>query len=444
MRRCLLPVLVLMLTAASSCNKEPAAEYFASIEYFVDDDSVRERVMREIRNAETRVDFATTRLTDATIAEALIAARDNGARVRVVADRDFRSDSGFQQLETAGIVPTYGDGELLYLPEPNVAGIVDAPCGLIDGVVYCPPPPGSQPLQNYAGEEPAGAMFRPGSFNLMSHNFAVIDKRTVWNMMRPFDDSNGPMFAYRAESERMREVVDREFTQLYGGVFSTDLDVYNGPNKSGAQQNPDFNAKSYLTDRGELELRFNPQDRLTKTIIDDTYRAKSSVWIVSDTISEAFLIDALNYKAQAQRPGASAPAFDVRVIVNRSAQSDFTRAALEATGVVRYAPADLDNVPTVALYDMLPDSRDTLVPRRVHVATQPIWRAGPFDVVREGTSPRCPSGTNSDCVVVHPADYFIDGNMWSLLEYRGQIHQVAEIDRFEDWFTALWQASEAP
>jgi hypothetical protein len=64
----------------------------------------------------------------------------------------------------------------------------------------------------------------------------------------------------------------------------------------------------------------------------------------------------------------------------------------------------------------------------------------------DGSSPFCeplPANT-ADCMVIHPADYFVDGNMWSLLEYRGQIHEVQEIDRIVGWFEDLWQRSEAP
>ncbi len=436
--------LLCLIALLAGCNKEPVGEYFTTIEYFVDEDT-NARLVAEIGNAETRLDVAVTRLVDTDIAEAIVRAKERGAVVRVVADRDFMNDPGLQMIEEAGIRPVYGDGELFYLPDPSVAGIVDSPCGFKDGVVRCPEPADSEPLENYDGVEPAGAIFRPGSFNLMSHNFFIVDVRTIWNFTRPFDGQDGPQFAFRAESERMREVLDREFTQLYGGVFSTSLDVYNGPIKSTTQENPDFNAKSYLTDRGELELRFNPQDRVTKTVIDDTYRARSSVFLVTDSLGEDFLIDALAYKARAKRAQGGDDAFEVRIIVNDAAQSYFTRDALEATGVVRYAPANIDSLPTIAIFDSLPDADGEKRPRRIHVSSQPLWRAGPFDIIRnDGSSPFCPQQTGSDCVVIHPADYFIDGNMWSLLEYRGQIHEVAEIDRFEKWFNTLWQASEAP
>jgi hypothetical protein len=214
--------------------------------------------------------------------------------------------------------------------------------------------------------------------------------------------------------------------------------------KSSPQENPDFNAKSYLTDRGELELRFNPQDRLTKTIIDDTYRARASVYIVTDSLGEEFLIDALNYKKNAKRPGGDA-AFEVREIVNSAEQSLFAKDQLEATGLVRYAPADMESLPTLAIFDALPDVNGNDRPRRVHVSSQPLWRAAPFDIIRnDGSSSYCNPQGASDCIVIHPADYFVDGNMWSLLEYRGQIHEVAEIDVMEQFFDKLWEASEAP
>lgn len=438
-----LTLLACALLLLGSCNKEPAGEYFTQIEYFIDGDE-KARLVAELGSATTRVDAAITRLTDIEVADALIRAKDRGAVVRVAADRDFAGDAGLERLEEAGIEIVYGDGELFYLPDPNIAGVVSSPCGFIGGVVRCPAPDGAEDLENYAGDEPVGAIYRPGSFNLMSHNFFIVDVRTVWNFTTPFDGSDAPQFGFRAESERMREVMDREFTQLFGGVFATTLDVYNGPVKSSPQQNPDFNAKSYLTDRGELELRFNPQDRVTKTIIDDTYRARASVWLVTDTIGEDFLIRALNYKADARRPGDNSDAFDVRVIVNPNGQSPFTRAELEATGVVRFAPSDIDVLPTIAIFDAVEDADGDERPRRVHVSSQPLWRAGPFNIIRNNTSEFCPPDLEDDCVVVHPADYFVDGNMWSLLEYRGQVHEIEEIDRFEQWFNTLWDQSEAP
>lgn len=433
-----LPMLIsatLCLVAFAGCkNDEPVGEYFTTIEYFVDGDE-KSRFVAEVAGATERVDIAFTRLVDDEVADAIVQAKENGATVRVVADLDYADDPGMETLDDAGIDVTFGDGALAYLPEPNLASLVDD-CGFVDGVVRCPQPEGSVDV-------PSGSMFRPGFFNLMSHNFAIIDTRTIWNFARPFDETVGPLVGYRAESELMREVFVREFTQLHGGVFATTLDVYNGPVKSSPQNNPNFNAQSYLTDRGELVLRFNPQDRLTKTIIDDTYRARASVFIVTDNLAEDFLVDALAYKAAAARPGSDDPAFDVRVIVRSDAQSEFTRSALEATGVVRYAPADIERLPTIAIYDSLPDADGNNRPRQVHVASQPLWRAGPFDVTRPSPQHPICNGT-VDCLVIHPADYFVDGNMWSLVEYRGQIHEVEEIDRLETFFNDLWASSEAP
>ena len=438
-------VALLVGLCLASCNSEPAGEYFTTIEYFIDE-GAKQQLLTDINAAEFRLDVAMTRIVDTDIADAIVSAKERGVAVRMVADADYPNDAGMQVLTNADIRPTTGDGPLFYLPDPNIAGILNSPCGRVNDVVRCPEPANSEPLE-YQGEEPVGALFRPGDFNLMSHNFVMIDVRTVWNFMRPFDGRDGPQFSYRAESERMREVFEREFVQLHGGVFSTTLDVYNGPTKSAGQQNPDFNAKSYLTDRGELELRFNPQDRVTKTIIDDTYRARASVYIVSDTIGEDFLVSAIDYKAKARDHRTGEPAFDVKVIVRDASQSSFTREQLLATGVVRFAPSNVEALPSVAIFDSERDADGDRRPRRVHVASNPLWRAGPFDIIRnDGSSPHCdplPANT-ADCVVVHPADYFVDGNMWSLLEYRGQLHEVREIDAVVDWFEDLWAQSEAP
>jgi hypothetical protein len=432
--------IALLIATALGCqsNGEPVAEYFTSIEYLVNDKDAKARLIAEIEDSTERVDLAVTGLADVEIANAVVKAKNNGATVRVAADADFSGDEGLQILEDADIDVEYGDGELFYLPEPTLASLVND-CGLKNGLVRCPAP-------NDAEEIPTGAMYRPGSFNLMSHNFVILETRTVWNFTRPFDGKTGPSLAYRAESERMREVFEREFQQLHGGVFATTLDVYNGPIKSSPQNNPNFNAKSYLTDRGELEVRFNPQDRLTKTIIDDTYRARASVFIMTDNLAEDFLVDALRYKKNATIPGENGPAFEVRVIVNRSRQSDIVRDELEELGILRYAPAEMEALPTIAIYDALRDPNGDKRPRRVHIASQPLWRAGPFDVFRpDPANDLCPpTMAYSDCIVVHPADYFVDGNMWSLLEYRGQIHKVEEIDRMAQFFNTVWEDSEAP
>jgi hypothetical protein len=185
-------ILTLGLALLGSCNKEPAGEYFTEIQYFVDDDDAKARLVAELGSATSRVDVAVTRLTDTEIANAIVRAQDRGAKVRVVADADYSNDPGIQILRDANIEPVFGDGELFYLPEPNVAGIVNS-CGLKDGVVRCPEPADAEPV-------PEGAMYRPGSFNTMAHNFFVVDVRTVWSFTRPFDGKSGPRIGYRAES----------------------------------------------------------------------------------------------------------------------------------------------------------------------------------------------------------------------------------------------------
>ncbi len=434
-RTTLIAALGCALAVASCDTSEPEPEYFTTVEYFVDSNQ-KAALVAEIASATTRIDAALTTLEDTEIANALVAAKNRGVTVRVAADEDFSGSSGMEALEAADIPVTYGDGSMLYLPEPTIGGIIDD-CGQTGNLVVCPP------LDDH-DNVPLGAMYRPGSSNLQSHNFFIIDKRTVWTFVQPFDGSSGPNFGYRAESERMREVFVREFNQLFSGVFATTLDVYNGPVKSMPQNNPDFNAQSYLTDKGELEVRFNPQDRLTKVIIDDTYRAEAAVYIVTDNLAEDYLIDALRYKATARRPDSDSPAFDVRIIVNDAAQSDITRDDLEEIGNVRYAPEGIDRLPTIAIYDAVATEDGDQKPRRVHVASQPLWRSSPFDILRPGDNSFCPSSLTADCIVVHPADYFVDGHMWSLVEYRGQIGEVEDINRMKRWFDDLWSQSREP
>ena len=270
-------------------------------------------------------------------------------------------------------------------------------------------------------------MYRPGSFNIMSHNFILTGKRTVWNFANSaFGASDGPMVGYRIESERMWEVFEREQRQLFGNVFATTVDVYNGPVKSSQQTNPDFNSESYLSEFGEFFTFFSPQDRVVKKVIDETYRARASVWIMSDTLSEDALIKALAYKEKY---------FDVRVITREESQSP---------GVnfgdipVRYAPASAEKLPTVVIIDSEPDREGDKRPRKVMVASHPLFRTGPFRVFFGPAVQQM-----DDIIEIYPSDYYVDGNLWGLREYRGQLHEVKAIDEFVSYFDTLWSQSEA-
>lgn len=387
-------------TMAGCDNNEPAYPtlIITKSEYFIDDrdGEARAQMLREIRSATSQVDVAVSRLTDTELANALVTAKNAGAIVRVVGDADFRDDDGFEILVNADIPVTFGNGEMRYLPDPTISQLLNS-CGLSpDGArVVCPAAEPFEPASD-------GEMVRPGSFNFMSHNFVTLEDQVVWNFSAPLGVSTVPM-AFRINSQLVWESFNREFNQMYSEVFATTLDIYNGPVKSSGQWNP-----VYMTEHGEMHMRFGPQERIVKSVIDDIYKARYTVWIMADSIDEEFLIDALEYKINARLNGQ--PAFDVRILLNDAGQGPINRGRLEDLGATFVT--NVDYLPSMVLIDTASDEI-----RRGHIASHPLFRTGPFRVI---------FAQPNDEVEVFRSDYFADGLMWSMVAYPDQENPILD------------------
>ncbi len=408
--------LMICLVGLAACSTEEVS-YQSALEtkakFFLNQESTsRAEMVKEIREARGHVDAAFQRLNDNDVANALIAAHNAGAKVRVVGDFDFQTDSGFVLLLAADVPVVFGDGELRYLPDPTISPILDN-CGYSTrgDKVICPASGENvfRPLSN-------GEMVRPSDYNVMSHTFVRIGERVVWNFASPLDGSTTVPLAFRIDGESMSESFEREFNQLYTNVFSISVDAYNGPNKSGVQFEP-----MYLTEFGEVYLRFSPQDRVTKTVIDEVYKARASVFIMTDTLSEDFLLDALEYKKN--------NGFEVRLVVNQAAQDPDALARLTALGV-KFAPASLDYVPTVVVLDTEPTRRGDIELQRAHVASHPLWKTAPFAIYFDEPN---------DEVEVYKSDSFADGVMWSLTAYPNQVNPP--LNGIKKLFNDTWNSS---
>jgi hypothetical protein len=414
----LVPTLVLLawcLTAGCTEERPSYTALFESrAEYHTEGaDRAEEReaeLVSDIRAAEESIQLAVSTLADEEVAQALIDAKQRGVQVNVVSDWDARESAGLVLLEENGIFPVYGNGELRYLPEPTLSSVLG----------FCRDQPQLQRIECFRGQDGnQGTMVRPGHFNLMSHNFAVIDERTVWNFPA-IDGTNRDWIGWRIESSTLAYDFLPEFKQMHSGVFATTLDIYNGPVKS----NTNYNER-YLTDQGVMKLWFNPQERLMKLVIDRVYKAKASVWIASDNVTNPFLLDALEYKAN--------NGFDVRVVVHPDHQSQGdAKARLEALGV-KYASGSLDHLSTLLVMDAERDRNGDKWGREVLGLSHPLIRGGPFEVTR---------GTRSDVIYVYPADLFADGNLWMLEEAGANIHKTELVDSFEDYAIELWEVSK--
>lgn len=402
----------------SACSNEEVA-YQSALEtkakFFLNQEAnSRAQLVQEIRNEKVRVAAAFQRLNDDDIANALVAAHNAGADVKVVADVDSRNDTGFAILAAAGVPIVYGAGEMRYLPDPTISPILEN-CGYSSSVdkVVCPAGTPFEPLSG-------GEMVRPGDYNVMSHSFVLIGERVVWNFASPLDGGLTIPVAFRIDGETMAESFEREFIQLSAEVFSTTVDIYNGPVKSGNQFEP-----VYLTEFGEVFIRFSPQDRVIKTLIDETYKSRASIYIMTDNLSEDFLLDALEYKKD--------NGFDVRVIVNQANQDPETLDRVAALGG-RFAPASLDYVPTIAVMDTEPNRLGAIEYRRAHIASHPVWKTAPFAVF---------FAEPNDKVEVYRSDYFTDGMMWSLTAYPNQDNPPLQgvLKLFEDTWANSTEAN---
>lgn len=416
----LLGLAALLFGGACDRDAPTAPAYIDEVSYFVGEGQTGgSQLGGDLRRAESRIWLAVTALDLPELSDLLIEKHEAGVDVRVVGDEDERQAGGFARLLAAGVPVHFADGELRYLPDPTLTGVLDG-CSLdTDAMrVRCNGVGGN--LEPAA----AGAMVRPGSFNLMSHHFAVIDETTVWSIPVPTSGASAPPVGFRLDSEWAAEAFSREFNQLFVGVDAINLDQYNGPNKSDVQHMPRYMPDVYPTDQGDLTLLFNPQERLVKTVIDEVYRARSSVWIMSDALTSKDLFTALDYKRLAD--------FDVRVIVHAEHQPTGFNGSLAALGA-RQITSTWERLPTVVIVDDAPDRTGTQRARRVMVLSHPLWRSAPFDVSRPQQG--------DDVVDIFPADNFVDGHLWSLNEYRTSPTNET-INRFVDLYEQAWQAGK--
>lgn len=390
-RASFLTLVCALCVAAAACTPTSPPDRQDSkttLDYYLDRDraEVTELLVAAIDDADDRVWASVGHLQDDAIAEALVRADERGVDVRVVGDEDNRTESGFALLEGADITPTYGDGGLDYLPEPNL-GQLTGQCQ--DRPLF---------IQCTTGQDSGDRLVnRPGAFNLMSHTFFIIDERTIYNFSAPLSDGTTRWYGWRAESQVMREDFVREFKQLHGGVFAVTLNVYNGPIKSDVSNRP-----LYFTDEGPLTVRFNPQQRLIKSIIDEVYRARASVWIMTDELSNPFLIDALEYKNDI--------GLDVRVFVRDGPRFTSEVAAIGGEAL------DWGYVPTIVLIDEVADPKGKKWARSAHILSHPLWHTRAFEI--QGGNP-------DDSLLIHPSDTYVDGNLWSTIEYGAREEQGA-------------------
>lgn len=393
------------------------------VEYYYGARSTRETVRAEliaqIDHASIRVDAAIRELDDAQVSAALIRAAERGVSVRLVADAEFEDAEGFAELvDHESVEVVFGDGELNYLPDPTLSPL------LTFCLPYEPPAEASSDRVDHisctraAGgfpENTSSRIERPDGFNVMSHTFFIIDETWVWNITAPLTDEQPVWLAFRMMSEEIARSFEREFRQMYGGVFSTTLSVYNGPLKSITHTDP-----TRPTNEGQIRIMFNPQERLVKQVIDEVYRARGSVFVMTEDLQNRDLINALRYKHE--------NGFDVRVLVGRT-QGHTGRLALEEIDGLNLveAPSSLGRLPTFVVLDSEEDRRGRRNPTRVQILSHELWRTEPFEVA---------TNLPDDIVRFFPSDTFADGVLWEIVENWGLPTPAAQ--DFAQFWETMW------
>ena len=450
---------LLLVLTAFGCQDPPkqTEEAFNRVEFYTGDSATAltavQGLIADIDKAQTTIDIAMERFTTTAISDALIRAQGRGVVVRFVGDEDFAADPGHQALQAAGVQMSLGDGELKYLPEPTITTLLevcrDAPSRLDQSraqYIQC-----TRGQRGRAPQPDDGLMVRPGYMNTMSNNFAVIDGITTYNFGAPDLSDSNIFFGWRMHSQDMAIAFTREFQQMFAGVYAVTLDIYNGPVKStvhGAVYDSRLPSdrpgrtrqllEGYLTDRGLMSVHFNPQQRLTKEMIDELYRAKGSVSMMTNEVTNDYVIDALAYKSRY---------FNVQLIVNANAIIPERLAATQVD--IRRAPASVGYVPTVVVTNIFDGKGGVEWPRTVITMSHSFLGGPPFQVF----DPRdLGEQEENDIVRVLPSDVFVDGNMWLMREpikAGGGAASVPDdnksvFDDFESFWSRTWNnATEA-
>jgi hypothetical protein len=350
-------------------------------------DALEQRMVAIIGSAEFRAYAVFEDFESPAVAAALVAAHERGVDVRVAGDVDKRLQQGFRMLEDAGVPTQYGNGELDFELEPT---------------------------RNATAS---------GDQTRVTHNFVVVDSRQVVSVSGGFLEGRPNVYqlGFEATSEEIGHDFEDEAIQLTGGVFATTYDNFNGVVKSDVN-----NRRYYRTENGILEVYFGPQERLIKRVIDATYNAKASVFVVGEAFENQFLAEALRYKAM--------NGFEVAMVLDAASEGESPIAELLASDFddirgddvlpdVRYRSDIQQNV---VIIDANASPHDGKVhATKVFVLSEPLVASSGF--VRVG-----------NIYEGRTADALMDANMWALSRTPGL--SEPNVDRIIGNFEKLFNA----
>lgn len=357
---------------AGACSPPPI-DAFTQVDVTVVDSSsaVHEAFDRVYDEAQYELQVALPGAIDPASYEGILDAMDRGVDVEVVTDVDQATNAGFQQLELAGVPVVYADHDI---------GYFDFALGV--DVAWT------------------------SDMVIMSHAFAMADRTHVIAANTAGGVTDGAHVLIDATGEDLLDDLWMEFNQVAGGTDAAELTEYSGMAKSVT----DYRWAYPTDDEQILELWFGPQERLLKRVIDGVYNARSSVYLLTDDLSDEGLARALQSKAS--------HGFDVQVIVG----PNFGSGAESLSAILRDETPAVDKrqvttgaVPTIALFDTELARDDRYHRPRGMVLTHDLVSASRL---RENVENVDYDGDGEvEAYVPTVTDQYIDGALWVLTDF---------------------------
>lgn len=372
-----LPVLALAL-ALGACTAPDTNELMTSLDLTVADTPAEATAVfaAAFADAEESLDVCIPQGEDEDLTDAILAAWDRGIDVRVATDIDEADDPGIATLIDAGVPVSLADAGISYHDF------------LLNETL------------TWTSEE-----------TVMTHAFAVIDYRgSDYLEPRVVQASSigsldeGPRIVFEATGEALVEDMWLEQNQIFGGADSVATTAYDAMAKSIADPRWRYGTSSDL----ELQVWFAPQERTTKRVIDEVYRARSDIRILTDDFSNEGLARALQDKAER--------GFDVQIVVGPAFGSVPGAAVVllqETDDVDKLQVNDLGEIPTIVLIDY--QETDLSSPKAM-VLTHDMISAS--RIIR------------GEAVV---NDQLVDGAMWQLVDWNEPSDELLALeDVYED------------
>jgi hypothetical protein len=363
-----------------SCDGPQMSQAFHQVSLTATDSAadIEAAFVEAIGGASVDVALMVPGLESTPIAEALLAAAERGVTVEVVTDIDAAGQAGLLVLEEAGLEVRYADDAVSYFDFAINADV------------------------SWSSDQV-----------VMSNTVLVVDEITVLSASS-LEAGEGTRLLFSGRGEDIGGDFAAEHNQIFGGTDASSRTAYDSLAKSITDPRWSYPTQTDLS----LELWFGPQERLIKRMIDYTYGARASIWLMTDNLADEGMINALYAKA--------VDGFDVRVLVGPGfgAASPNGSAVLtrETPGMQKRQLSDAV-VPTLALVDLRRDRTGRYGTARGMMLSHPVWSASRLFAGSEVLT-----------------DQLVDGNLLVLDDFGAP---SAELTALEAVFEAAWEAGVA-